>query len=42
MEEGPFSLRAVEPGDGAQKLGITKKTGVSISEGKRGLNSVGF
>ena len=42
MEERPFSLRAFEPGDGAQKLGITKKTGVSILEGKRGLDSVGF
>lgn len=39
MEEGPFLLKA---GDGAQKVGITEKTGVSILEGKRGLDSVGF
>lgn len=42
MEEGPFSLRAVQPGDGVQKVGITTKTGVSILEEKRGLDSVGF
>lgn len=42
MEVRPFSLRTVQPGDGVQKVGITKKTGVSILEGKRGLDSVGF